>query len=89
MFNKAQMSNTPHNPNLRQTNVISCFSEHHSYFTLPTKGKRLAFQKGWEAKQKGQSSKDCPYEPRIKNHFPTNSYYKHWHLGYECCQNSL
>ena len=69
--------------------AISCFSNHHSYFTLPTKGKKLAFQKGWEAKLKGNTSKDCPYDARVKNQLPTNSYYKHWHLGYECCQNSL
>jgi len=71
--------------------VISCFSKHHSYFVIPKKckGKRMAFQKGWEAKQNGLSSKDCPYEPRIKNQQPKNPYHNYWHLGYECCQNSL
>ncbi len=49
--------------------VISCFSSHHSYFVIPEKckGKRTAFQKGWEAKQNGLSSKNCPYDARIKN----------------------
>lgn len=44
---------TPLSPRLRQTNVISCFSQHHSYYVIPVKckGKRMAFQKGWEAKK--------------------------------------
>ena len=85
------MNNTPLNPHLRQTNVISYFYEHHSYFVIPEKckGKRMAFRKGWEAKQNGLTTKECPYDAKIINRQPTNPYYKYWHLGYECCQNSL
>lgn len=65
--------------------VVRCFSDHHSYYSLPTNGKKKAFQKGWEAAQQGLSKADCPYEARIKRLVPTNPYYKYWHLGFECC----
>ena len=83
--------NEPINPHLQVGAVISCFSNHHSYYVIPIKckGKRMAFQKGWKAKTQGLLLKDCPYDAKIKNQKPTNTYHNYWHLGYECCQNSL
>jgi hypothetical protein len=49
-------------------------------------GKRRAFQNGWDSQSVGRDISQNPYDPRIKNQQPTNTYYKHWALGYECAQ---
>jgi hypothetical protein len=64
------------------------YSDSLIYRNIPVSctGKRRAFQNGWDAQSVGLDTSQNPYDPRIKKQQPTNTYYKHWALGYECAQ---
>lgn len=61
------------------------YSDHHSYITLPGKGLRGAFQKGWEAQRRGDPMSLCPYDcTRTHLGMLKSPYAREWFSGYEC-----
>lgn len=80
--------NTPHNPQLHKHSVSGCFSSSEYNMLRNNKGKQKAYVNGWEAAEKGLSTKKCPYQPKIKDFVPTDPYYKAWHSGYESFLNN-
>ena len=68
--------------------VSGCFSSSEYNMLRNNTGKQKAYVKGWNAAETGLSTKDCPYQPKIKDFVPTNPYYKYWHSGYESFLNN-
>ena len=80
--------NTPQNPQLHKHSVSDCFSSSEYNMLRNNKGKQKAYVMGWEAAENGLSTKECPYQPKIKDFVPTDPYYKAWHSGYESFLNN-
>ena len=82
------MNELAQNPQLHKHSVIGCFSSNEYNMLRNNKGKQKAYVKGWEAAENGLSTKECPYQPKIKDLVPTCPYFKAWHSGYESFLNN-
>lgn len=88
IMNTDKLTNENETPILRIGAVSGCYSSSEYNMLRNNKGKQKAYVKGWEAAEKGLSTKECSYQPKIKDLVPTDPYFKAWHSGYESFLNN-
>lgn len=82
------MNDLPQKPQPNIGAVSGCSSSPEYHMLRNNKNKQKAYVKGWKSAESCLSTKDCPYQPRIKDFIPNDPYFKAWHSGYESFLNN-